>query len=259
MAKPKRRKAPTGATGGTRFCFISDTHGDHLDKPVYSIFREWMKSWKPTIRIAGGDHFDFRWLRSRASDNEKAEEIQADITAGLDFIRDYKPTHFMYGNHDDRLNRAKESYIGAVKGLGIHIQEEIDHALGSAKVYPYCKRNGVLRLGDVNFIHGFGSGIGSVRRAGLVYGRVVQGHIHSVENIPVERHERGFAMAAGCMCKLDLGYNAAHLAALRQQHGWCYGLIRPNGKTIVWQAHENGGAWILPSEMKQWHVPSGKH
>lgn len=246
---------PKSVVHGTRWVFLSDTHGDHIESGVYRIFREWMKSWKPTIRIAGGDHFDFRWLRSRASDNEKAEEIQSDITAGLELLRDYKPTVFLMGNHDDRLNRAKESYIGAVKGLGIHIQEEIDDALDkNCRVLPYDKRDGVYKLGDVSFIHGFGSGLASLRRSGLVYGRVVQGHLHSVENVPVERHERGFALSAGCMCKLDLDYNAAFLATLRQQHGWAYGIVRPNGKTTVWQAYENGGAWILPSEMQEWKV-----
>lgn len=253
---PMPRTRQTKGNDGERFVFVSDTHGDHVATGVMSIFQEWMKDWKPTIRLAGGDHFDFRWLRSRASDNEKAEEIQADITAGLDFLRWFKPTTMLMGNHDDRLNRAKESYIGAVKGLGLHIQEEIDAALPSGcEVLPYCKRNGVKRIGDVSFIHGFGSGINSLRRAGFVYGRVAQGHLHSVERLPVERHERGFAISAGCMCALDLGYNAAHLATLRQQHGWIYGVVRRNGGVVLWQAYEQGGAWILPSEMRQWTVP----
>lgn len=241
---------------GKRFVFVSDTHGDHIDPQAYELFREWVKHWKPDIRIHGGDAFDFRWLRSRASDNEKAEEIQNDIQHGLDFIRWFKPTHFLYGNHDDRINRAKESYIGAVKGLGIHIQEEIDDALGDAKSYQYDKRTGVVQLGDVKFVHGFGSGMGSLRRAGLVYGRVVQGHIHAVECVPIERHELGFAMSAGCLCKLDLGYNAAHLTTLRQEHGWVYGVVRPNGKTVVWQARKSGGTWIFPSDLRQWTFES---
>jgi hypothetical protein len=255
--KPKTKRASTKGPDGERFCYVSDTHGDQIDRGAASIFREWMQDWKPTIRIHGGDAMDLRWLRSRASDQERVEAIQDDITSGCEFLRWYKPTVFLKGNHDDRLDRARESFVGSVRALAEDIQGDIDHAIGDkCRVLSYDKRLGVFKLGDVSFIHGFGGGIGSARRAGMVYGKVVQGHLHCVENIAIERHERGFAMVAGCLCKLDMSYASAHLTALRHAHGWVYGVVRRGGGVSLWQAHENGGAWILPSEMRQWHAPS---
>jgi len=65
-------------------------------------FWAFMSVWKPEIRVAGGDHFDFRHLRAKAGEGERYESGQLDFQHGLDFLRKFKPTHVAWGNHDDR-------------------------------------------------------------------------------------------------------------------------------------------------------------
>jgi len=60
----------------TRWVFVSDTHGDREDPAAMEAMYEFLDWWKPSVRIAGGDHGDFRSLREKASDNERQESCE---------------------------------------------------------------------------------------------------------------------------------------------------------------------------------------
>src|SRR5690349_11522891 len=85
------------------FVFASDNHGDKQDPRAVKAFTKFLGLWKPTIRIHGGDNWDFRPLRRGASEEEKRESMTADFDAGDRFLKILKPTHFQRGNHDERL------------------------------------------------------------------------------------------------------------------------------------------------------------
>ena len=48
-----------------------DVHGDQQDKKACEVFFKFAKDWKPEIRVMGGDLFDFRPLRKKASEDER--------------------------------------------------------------------------------------------------------------------------------------------------------------------------------------------
>lgn len=52
----------------TRFIAGFDFHGDKQNKAACEVFFRFMKDWKPEIRVMGGDLFDFRPLRRKASE-----------------------------------------------------------------------------------------------------------------------------------------------------------------------------------------------
>lgn len=58
-----------------RFVFASDSHGDMNDPEALDALWEFCKDYKPEVRVAGGDHFDFRSLRRGVgtSDAESGE------------------------------------------------------------------------------------------------------------------------------------------------------------------------------------------
>ena len=87
----------------TKFVFATDSHGDMQDDASVAMFFKFMAEWKPAIRVMGGDAFDLRPLRKGASEDEKRESIRADIIAGKKFLKRMQPTHFLRGNHDERL------------------------------------------------------------------------------------------------------------------------------------------------------------
>ena len=89
----------------TKFIFASDSHGDMADPEALSALYEFTKDFKPDVKVAGGDHYDFRSLRKGVgSDKEGAESLQLDIEAGEDFFAKWKPTVYLWGNHEHRLD-----------------------------------------------------------------------------------------------------------------------------------------------------------
>ena len=89
----------------TKFIFASDSHGDMADPEALSALYEFTKDFKPDVKVAGGDHYDFRSLRKGVgSDKEGAESLQLDIEAGEDFFAKWKPSVYLWGNHEHRLD-----------------------------------------------------------------------------------------------------------------------------------------------------------
>lgn len=234
-----------------RWMAVFDNHGDRQDNGAVEAALAFAKHWKPEVRVHGGDCFDFRCLRKKASDFERRASLSDDMEAGCSFLRRYKPTHFLRGNHDERLWDLLDEDDGKLAGYAKHLIEEIKDALGNAQVFPYDKRRGVLRLPGTHLkiLHGFHSGVTAARQAGLVYGSCIMGHVHTVDQYSLPGLERRVARAAGALCLLDQDYNRAQAQTLRQSHGWVYGLILPSGEYTVWQAEQVGGKWHVPTNI----------
>lgn len=236
-----------------RWCAAFDNHGDLIDPITRKAFWEFLKWWKPTHRIHGGDCFDFRWLRGRGSEQEKREKTQADFDAGIAFLKGYEPNVFLRGNHDERLWRAAESDDGKLADLAGYMIADIEAAIpAECIVYPYNKRDGVHQHGKLRFVHGFTTGAYAAKAAAMHYGNVVMGHVHASDAASIPRVERTVGHTSGCLCKVDLDYNAAQPNTLRQSNGWVYGISFPaSGDFVVWHADRIGDSFYLPSEWRE--------
>lgn len=229
----------------------ADNHGDQADPETLAAFHEFARHWKPDHRIHLGDCFDLRWLRGKASEGEKRERVTADIDAGIDFIKRFKPDVFVTGNHDYRLFKAAECDDGKLADFAAYLICDIKDALGSATLLPWCKRRGVHSLGKLRFIHGYHSGVYAVRQAAMVWGNVCMGHIHASDQASFGHLDRVTAHSSGCIAAVDLDYNRGSPGTLRQSNGWLYGLSFANGDFIVWHAEKTAGTWVLPSEIRE--------
>ncbi len=242
-ATPKRVR-------GKRWVAAFDSHGDQCDAAAVKAFHEFCQFWKPDIRIAGGDHFDMRWLRRGAADEEKMESVGADVDAGCDFLARLRPTHFLFGNHDHRLVRALNDGGGAVRELAGQFLDRIGVVLGpDCQKFPYSSKRGVLKLGNHSFVHGYCAGIQAVRDTARVYGNVTMGHLHRIESAVVDRVEETTGYCAGCLCRLDMDYADHTLGILKWRAGWQYGILLPSGENLIYQARKVGSQWVLPTEI----------
>lgn len=116
------------------------------------------------------------------------------------------------------------------------------------EMFPYNKRNGVLKIGSLKFIHGYMTGITAARRTAMIYGSVVMGHGHGIQSATIEGVEPRAGFMVGCLCELELEYNRAAAGTLNWEHGWAYGVINEkSGAFQVWQARRVDGQWILPT------------
>ena len=123
-----------------RFVFASDSHGDMADPEALEALWEFCKDYKPEVRVAGGDHFDLRALRRGvgSSDAESGESLKADLEAGKDFLRRFRPTVYLWGNHEHRLdNLIASSGSGFVAGWvdGANWKAWLVHKVGDQWVW----------------------------------------------------------------------------------------------------------------------------
>lgn len=237
--------------------FASDMHGYLSNPKAMKALHRATNILKPKYRVCGGDLVDMTCLREGASKSEKAVPIDEDIQFARSFIKQWRPTAFLIGNHDYRLWRAaeKDKDDGLRNHSAKNLCDEIEGRLSDidCEFYPYEKRCGVHTIGNLNFIHGFKHGkgclAGTVQALGV---SVVTGHCHTPESVclpkldgPLEGH------MSGCLCELDLGYNDTSLETLRWQHGFIYALIAKNGDFMVYHIKPVGDQWIIPSSLSK--------
>lgn len=234
-----------------RFVVVSDNHGSEADTKAVAAMLDFVKAFKPTIRVHAGDLFDFACLRRNASDQERRQPIRDDIDAGLQLIADFKPTHFLRGNHDERLWDLLKSDDGQLRDIGCEWVDQIEGKLRGVQMLPYHKRHGVLKIGKLTVIHGYHAGVGAVRMATMIWGSLVMGHIHAIDQFSVPGIEPRVGRSIGCLCHRDFDFNRAHPNTLRHAVGFAYGFITPNGSYQIFQAESLEGAWFFPTEFRE--------
>ncbi len=207
--------------------------------------------------ICSGDLFDFSPLRNGASLEDKSQSMAEDYRAGMRFARrlfaNGEQKHFLRGNHDERLWDLLFRSEGVLRDFAEQKTREITKYLKrwGVKMLPYDARLGVLKIGKLQVIHGFKSGIGAAKQHATIYRSCVFGHTHSQDIVPVENLTGpALAMGTGCMCRIDMPYNARQTNKLRHQQGWVYGLIYPDGSYQAFQAKRVGGHFNIATHVK---------
>lgn len=235
-----------------RFCFVSDYHGDKHDPQAASAFLRFCEQWQPEIRVFGGDLWDFRPLRKKASEDERKESMQTDFADGKLFLETYRPHFFLRGNHDERLWDLAEKADGIVGDYARQSVIEIEqkcHDMG-VRLLPYHKRDGVLKIGSLKMLHGYAAGIYATRKHAWTYGSCLHGHTHTIDHATLERTEKTMARAVGCLAKLDMEFSRAQIGSLRHAHGWAYGVVdEESGHFHVFQAECVGDKFLCATEL----------
>ena len=243
-----------------RFVFASDSHGDMADPEALDALWEFCKDYKPEVRVAGGDHFDLRALRRGvgSSDAESGESLKADLDAGKDFLRRYRPTIYLWGNHEHRLdNLISSSGSAMVRDYCADIKADINvtaKASGAKTILPYHADKGVYRLGPVAFVHGYAHGENATVKQGLHYaeagGALIHGHTHNLSSIALTKHGSGNAFSAGCLCQKDaMAYASHRLASARWGSGFVAGWV-DGANWKAWLVHKVGDQWVWQTGLR---------
>lgn len=237
-----------------RFVVCGDLHGDMQDKETVQALDRFCDSYKPQIKVFAGDLWDFRALRTKASEDEKRDSMKIDFEAGLEWLHKFKPQHFLKGNHDERLWLAADKKKGPISD---YAQTLIDLVESDAKkmkcqILPYDKRHGVLRLGNLKVIHGYAHGVNAARRQAQTYGSVLCFHGHSIQHATIEKIDDCVGRMGGCLCSIDMPYVTAALNALLWRNGWIYGVLsEKTGNYQVFQAERIDGVWLVANGIEK--------
>ncbi len=240
-------------TPSRTFLAAFDLHGDRQDAPTVEKFFTFCKDWKPDIRIFGGDLWDLRSLRRKASEDERRDSMIRDFTMGMEFLHRFRPHYWTLGNHDYRLwdLAARDKGIESDYAMKCVGEVEEDARKMGCALYPYERRKGILRIGHLKVIHGFYAGMYAAKATALAYGSCLVGHTHTVEEFAVPGIERRVARCCGCLCSLDMDFQYKTVGSLRHAHGFSYGLIHGNGTYTVFQAEQIGGKWIVAEKVRE--------
>jgi hypothetical protein len=238
------------------FSAIGCTHGDKVSKPDAEEFFKTINDLRPDVRIHLGDFLDLRSFRKRASKKELAESVLPDISAGLAFLKTYRPNALTFGNHDNRLFEAYYEGDGASHDLAeIQIQRiETAARLMRCELFPYKVKAGWYQIGGVGprFGHGYAHGVGGLRAHALKIGNCIIAHIHRPGHERVDRLDGAEAWSVGGLPDHEeMKYSHRNFASLAWDHSWIYGAVNDRtGNFVVWEIRKIDGKWIAPSRLK---------
>lgn len=242
-----------------RFVVAGDNHGDQVDTETSRALFRFIGDFKPQLRIHSGDAWDFRNLRRGASDEDKRDSLKVDWSMGTDFLRRFfdggEESHFLRGNHDERLWHHAENSLGFVRDAaddGIAVVHGLMRDC-NARMLPYDARLGVLRVGQLKVVHGYAAGVNAARRHAIIYRNCLFGHTHDCGVACVESDD-GIAEARGigACCRIDMPYNSAQPAKLRHQNAFCYGLLFDDGTYQLNQAKKINGKFYVSDKFKSY-------
>jgi len=218
-----------------KFIIAFDLHSSFQDPRTVDAFFDFKRSFRPTINILGGDIWDLTALRSGASGKDYNTSLADDFKAGADFVKRFKPTAALFGNHEDRMERIIQNGSGPTREYSQILMDNITELYDKMNIKPisYDKRN-YYQLGNYRVIHGSHCGIGAIRTHAMRYGgNVIHGHVHAPGTYSVPSVDGFKAYSAPCMCQVDYEYNKTNTTAMGHRNGWIYGIIKRNGKCEV--------------------------
>lgn len=236
---------------------MGDNHGDLACEDTLDAIMEFVARVKPKYRVHLGDNWDFRWARRGVdkTSREAREGLEEDLEAGIRWIERYKPTHFLFGNHDDRIRQIISS-TDSIKDKE-DMQDLLDKMMrtlrrvGCKVIKPYNVKTGFIKIGPITFIHGFSHGMSALLKDARIYGTpgggFCMGHLHRLEQLNIESHAGGAAWLCGWAGRQeDTEYAFRMTGALRWQNGFMY-FVCDGNDYIGKQAHRFGGGWYFPN------------
>ena len=235
------------------FIFASDLHGDMQDHDAVAGLIKFTEDFNPDVRIFGGDLFDFSPLMRGADAADKNASMEADVEAGMEFLKLWRPNYFLLGNHDDRLWQTAEKHsVGIIRDtarMGIKDIKETCRAY-NCKMLPYSVDKGVLQLGKIAFVHGYFHGaVSACKQHAMTFapagGCCIHGHIHSIQHFTSPRHKGASAISAGCLATVDMQWNRAKVNRLSHEPGWVFGYYS-NKSWAAWTVRRFEGKWLWP-------------
>lgn len=203
--------------GVTRFFALFDLHVPNEDPTVVKIARDFHHDFKPHISVAGGDWQDVGMVSTFADEDtiDLADEFDA-VNSYMDM---FKVTHWLEGNHEERLRRVGLSNPRLRKilspALNLNFEKRGTH------IFPYHRKRGILKLGKLKVLHGFYTNEYVARKTSDAFGCCVFGHAHRFQSYqPKTCFEGRTGFSIGCGAKLDLPY-----ASSRPPQGWMQGFV----------------------------------
>jgi hypothetical protein len=212
-----------------KFISVGCSHGIFADPDAIAAVLKFAEQYKPETRIHHGDVCDYAAFRSGApGSKDEAKALGPDLTAGIDFLNKFRPTHVILGNHDDRVFRDANHHNAIVALAAAHCRDEFRAAINKlqAKLIDVYDINAPqLQLGDTKLIHGFGmGGENALRDHAEHFGKCICAHFHRAESAGGRRDDHPICYCVGTLATIGMmEYAKTRRATARWSHGFAWG------------------------------------
>ena len=209
-----------------RFWIGFDRHAPEFDPAVDEIAVEFIRDFKPHIRVAGGDWQTVDQVST--FDNESETTLKAEFEMNRMALRKYGITHYLEGNHEARLRRVGMKLDPRLRSL-LDLQDNLALKRLKITLLPYNPRTGILRIGHLKVLHGFYANEYVAKKTAIIYGSCVFGHCHRFQtHQPKAAFEDSVGEAIGMLGRLDQSW-VDDKAPMGWAQGFAFGYLHRNG------------------------------
>ena len=244
----------------TNIIAMGDNHGHLACDDTLDAIMEGVSRYKPKVRVHLGDNWDMTCLRKGIENGSKEaiDNLREDMDAGIKWIRRYRPTHFLFGNHEWRvydLLHNTDSMSKARKAQDVidEMKREL-RAVGCKVIKPYDVRDCKITIEGIDFIHGMSHGKNALLQDQATYGTpghgFAMGHLHREEQLNYQHIDGGAAFLCGCAMDISLAnYALRRSATLRWQNGFLR-FVTDGKKYKGYQIHRwDSKHWVFDGEL----------
>lgn len=237
-----------------RFLAVGCSHGALIDRDAAAAVLKFKRAWKPDVAIHLGDVGDYAAFRGGAKGaKDEAEALGPDIAAGKQFIRQFRPTHVLIGNHDERIWRLSTHHNAVIALAASAARNEFLTACEKAKVKVlvdhYDINRSWIELGDTKFLHGWMYNENAMRDHAEHFGKCVIAHLHVAGIGNARRSDHATCHCVGTLADIPMmDYAKTRRSTARWSHGFCYGEYSEKECHVYLSAapQNQAGVWRLP-------------
>lgn len=209
-----------------RFWLGFDRHTPEHDPLVDYIVADFLRDFKPHIRVAGGDWQTVDQVSK--FEDEGVTSLKEEFRLNRDALRAFGITYYLEGNHEERLRRIGTTIDPRLRSL-MDLEENLQLKKLGIKLIPYHPKRGVLRIGHLKVLHGFFANEYVAKKTAGIYGSCVFGHCHRFQTFQSKQaFENNVGFAIGMLGNLNQSW-ADDKAPMGWSQGFAFGYLHRNG------------------------------
>lgn len=236
-----------------RALLLGCSHGHYADPEALKTVLKFKSIYKPHRTFHLGDFVDMAAFRSGAhGTNDEFMSIESDLTHGLNFLKELRPTDLLNGNHEIRLWKLAEHHnaiISTAAGRIINDIKDLAVRMKTNYVEHYDVNRSWIQLADTKMMHGWWFSEQAIRDHAESHGKCVIAHLHRTGSAQGRRSDHPTAYCVGTLANIPaLTYANTRRATLAWNHGFCWGEFSDEECVLnISSAQPNQeGGWHLP-------------
>lgn len=234
-----------------RILAVGCSHGNYADPDALAAVLRFKKEYKPHIIIHLGDALDCEaFMGGKKGDD--CDPVSPDLESGVRFLTELQPDYFLFGNHEDRLDRLRDSSNELIAFAANQILEHIKSWAKKRKVklIPYAGNEQNLTIGNVRFMHGTVYNENACRDHAEAFapwhGTVVNAHTHRTGQATGRRADHPTGFGVGTLTKRGaFSYAKCRRATLGWSQGFVWGEIGEKESQLFLYEKQTAN-WMLP-------------